>query len=111
MATSKRKESRSQEADIAKDAEAVQRKGPLKTIRIEDCSASLWPRTRVLDGQAITVYSVTFERSYVDKTGTRKYTGFFDPQSLGKIIQLCQQVDEAILTLQEAAKEEVPAGV
>src|SRR5437899_97424 len=79
MTTRTKKGSAPQEAVSAPEAASVPRKGPLESIRLDDCSASLWARKRESQGAEKTYWSITFERSYVDKAGTRRYTGFFSP--------------------------------
>ena len=104
MAASKKKESAPQAAETVTDTASVPRKGPLKTIRIDDVSVSIWANDRLVQGVSRTFYSATFERSYVDKTGSRKYTGFFSPDNLGKIVALCQQAEQMIHTFQQDAE-------
>src|ERR1700731_4663063 len=104
MATSKKKESAPQEAVSPPDAASVPRKGPIESLRIEDCSASIWGRQHAVQGVEKTFFSVTFERSYVDKAGTRRYTGFFSPDDLGKLVSLCQQAEQKIRNLQHGAE-------
>lgn len=72
---------------------------PLATIRVEDCSASIWAREHVVQGSNKVFYSVTLERSYKDRDGAWKYTRSFEADSLGKLVILCQQVSEKIGTL------------
>ncbi len=97
----KRKESAPQEAAPApQDA----KRRPVHTIRQEDCSASIWTREAVVQGQPKTFCSVTLERSYKDRDGSWKYTKTFDAGSLGKVVTLCQQASEYIATLQQDAE-------
>ena len=74
---------------------------PVKSFRIGDCSASIWGREFVAQGQPRVFYSVTLERSYKDRDGAWKYTKSFDLDSLGSVVALCQQASEAIAALQE----------
>lgn len=74
---------------------------PMKTFRADDCSASIWHRERFVEGTPMVFYSVTLERSYVDRNGKRQWTHSYDPDSLGKIVQLCQMASEFIGELQE----------
>ena len=101
----KKKGSAPQEAVSAPDAASVPRKGPIESLRLDDCSASLWARIRESQGVEKTYWSITFERSYVDKAGTRRYTGFFSPDDLGKLVSLCQQAEQRIRTLQQEAEQ------
>ena len=85
----------------AKDAAPAIKRQPIKTIRIDDCSVSIWAREAIVRGQASTYFSLSFERSYKDRDGSYKYVKSFDPDCLGKIVTLCQQASEAIETLQQ----------
>ena len=76
-------------------------KGPLKVLRIDDVSVSVFARDRQVQGQLRTFYSVSFSRSYKDASGTWKYTKNFDVEDLGKIVGLCQQASEYIDGLQQ----------
>lgn len=81
------------------------KKKPVATIRCEDCSASIWAREHLVHGKPKQFFSVSLERAYKDSSGAWKYTRSFDPDSLGKIVSLCQQASEAIdgLTQQDVA--------
>lgn len=74
---------------------------PVKTFRIDDCSATIWDRIRMVQGKSTTFYSITFERAYKDRDGDWKYTKSFDLESLGKVVMLCQQASEFIHALQQ----------
>ncbi len=74
---------------------------PVKTFRIEDCSATIWDRVFMVRGEQRRFYSITFERSYKDRDGVWKYTKSFDLDSLGKLVTLCQQVQEFIRDLEQ----------
>lgn len=76
-------------------------RAPIKMIRVEDCSASIWQREHAVQGKPVTFYSVTLERSYKDRDGAWKYTKSFDPDTLGRIVTLCQQASEYIRDLQQ----------
>lgn len=89
----------------ATDAVPGMRRSPVKTLRVEDCSASIWSRDFMVQGQMRTFISVTFERSYKDRDGAWKYTKSFDADSLGKLVALCQQASEAIPALQQAGEQ------
>jgi hypothetical protein len=80
------------------------RRRPFRTIRVEDCSASIWARDFVVQGHDRRFYSVTFERAYKDRDGAWKYTKSFDPESLGKLVSLCQQASELIAGLETEAE-------
>lgn len=70
--------------------------GPVKVIRIEDVSVSIFARTREVSGETITYYSASFSRSYKDASGNRKYTKNFDSEDLGSVMALAQQASEFI---------------
>ena len=78
-----------------------EKRKPVSTIRVDDCSASIWAREFVVQGQPKVFYSVTLERSYKDRDGAWKYTKSFDADSLGKVVSLCQQASETINGLQQ----------
>lgn len=88
------------EGTAATDAATATRK-PVKTIRVEDCSASIWEREFLVRGTPTKFLSVSFERAYKDRNGAWQYTKSFDPESLGKIVTLCQQASEAIESLKQ----------
>lgn len=88
------------EGTAATDAAPATRK-PVKTLRVEDCSASIWEREFSVKGKPTKFISVSFERSYKDRDGAWKYTKSFDPESLGKVVTLCQQASEAIGSLKQ----------
>ncbi len=76
--------------------------GPVKIFRIDEVSVSLFARTRNVQGEPVTFYSATFSRSYKDADGQRKYSHSFDPDDLGKIVSLAQQVHEFVIELAES---------
>ena len=76
--------------------------GPVRVIRIQDISASIWPRSVTVKGVPKTLHSATFERSYQTKDGDYKYTRSFDPQSLPRLVEVIQQADATMRELQPA---------
>lgn len=92
------------EDSAATDAAPAAKRHPVKVLRVEDCSASIWAREYVSRGQQKTFFSVSFERSYKDHDGWR-YTKSFDLDSLGKLMTLCRQAEEAIRMLQQEAEK------
>ena len=76
----------------AKEATPEVTRAPVKMLRIDDVSCSIFKRT-VRDRD---FYSASFSRSYKDSSGTWRYTKSFDLEDLGKIVSLCQQADEYI---------------
>lgn len=79
-----------------KDVLAPKEAGPLKVLRIEDVSASIFARDRKVKGEDITFYSVSFSRSYKGADGERKYTKNFDAEDLGAVMSLAKQASEFI---------------
>lgn len=110
MESSKTKDaSRREDTSAAPDAAPAATRRPVKTIRVDDCSASIWAREFAVQGEPRTFYSVTLERSYKDRDGAWRYAKSFDPESLGAVVALCQQASEAIAALRkrEDASREV----
>ena len=70
----------------AKAAVPAEKRGPYKTIRVEDVSASIWARERQIKGEMIVFYSVSFERRYRAADGQWRYTRSFDLDDLGKVV-------------------------
>ena len=75
-------------------------KRPLKTIREEDCSASIWPRTVTKEGSERTFYSVTLERRYKDKDGQFHYTKSFDVGSMSQLAAVIKKTNDELQALQ-----------
>jgi hypothetical protein len=106
MDASKKRKAAPQAPATAEQPSQDAKRKPVAVIRVDDCSASIWAREVMVQGQPKTFYSVTLERSYKDRDGAWKYTRSFDQDSLGKIVSLCQQAEEKIrgLTEQGAAQ-------
>lgn len=100
----KRKAAPPAPATAEQPSQDVKRK-PAAVIRVDDCSASIWAREVMVQGQPRTFYSITLERSYKDRDGAWKYTKSFDADSLGKIVSLTQQAEEKIRGLSEQAAQ------
>src|SRR6266567_7334580 len=100
MATSTKKK----ESAAAPEAAETAKRTPAKSLRVDDCSASIWAREYPVQGKPTTFYSVTFERSYKDRNGSWSYTKSFSQDDLGKLIALCQQAEAAIAELRDAAQ-------
>ena len=69
---------------------------PVKVLRMDDVSVSVFARDRVVQGASVTFYSVSFSRSYKDAGGSWKYTKNFDAEDLGKVMALAKQASEFI---------------
>ena len=67
-------------------------RAPVKVLRIDDVSASIFKR----NARGRDYFSVSLSRSYKDLSGVWRYTKSFDFEDLGKIVSLCQQADEYI---------------
>jgi hypothetical protein len=106
MATKKQKDvsGTKPEGTAATEAAPAAKKLPLRTLRVDDCSASIWARDYLVRGTMRTFLSVTLERAYRDRNGVYKYTHSFDADSLGKLVTLCQQASEVIHTIQQQAE-------
>jgi hypothetical protein len=76
--------------------EVHEKRGPVKILRIDDVSASIFKRDLPSRGESRTFFSVAFSRSYKDASGEWNYSKSFDLEDLGKIVALCQQADEYI---------------
>jgi hypothetical protein len=99
MISKKKKDVPSARAETAADPAS----GPVKVFRIEEVSASIFARTRTVQGAPVTFHSVSFSRSYKDAAGERKYTKNFDTEDLGAIVSLAQQASEYIHGLKGSA--------
>lgn len=81
-----------------KEVSAPTDAGPLKVIRIDDVSASIFARDRKIKDEDVTFYSVSFSRSYKSADGEWKYTKNFDEEDLGSVMTLAKQASEFILS-------------
>ena len=63
-------------------------------------------RERAAAGKPMRFWSVTLERSYKDRDGAWKYTKTFDPDNLGKVMELCQAASEFISEEQKKDAED-----
>jgi hypothetical protein len=83
------------------------KKMPVKILRIDEVSASIFRREHQVGGELRTFFNVSFSRSYKDSNGVWRYAKSFDLEDLGKLVTLCQQADEyirgALNSVQEAA--------
>ena len=74
----------------------AEKRMPVKVLRKDDVSASIFQRDIQVRGETRTFYSVSISRSYRDSAGAWKYAKYFDVEDLGKIVLLCEQADEFI---------------
>jgi hypothetical protein len=95
-----RKESQPVES---KETSAEPNRGPVRTVRVNDVSASIWSREVTVKGVLKTFHSVSFERSYKTNDGEYKYSRSFDPETLPRLIEAIHQVEAAMKELQPTA--------
>jgi len=72
------------------------KRGPVKTITLENVHASIFVREHVVQGEPHKFYSVSFTRSYKDASGRYQYTKSFDLDDLGRLITVATQAAEFI---------------
>ena len=94
--TTKRKDSAAT-SDVAEPV--PEKRSPIKTIREGDCSVSVWHRVYAVKGKMTDFYSLTFERSYREKSGDWKYTKSFSIEDLPKLVTLIHMVESAVSEL------------
>jgi hypothetical protein len=86
---------------------------PIRTFRVDNVSASVWAKT-ITKVSTFTVYSISFQRHY-EAHGEDKYSAYFNPGDLSKIVSLCQQAEQYIIELQRkeiaTQPEQVPPPV
>ena len=81
---------------------AEPKNGPVRIIRLNDVSASIWAREVSVKGVPKTFHSVTFERSYKLDDSAYKYTRSFDPQSLPRLVEVIRQTEATLKELHPA---------
>jgi len=83
------------------DAKATASKKPIKIIRADDVSVSIFAHERETNGINRVNYSCSFQRSYKDSSGEWKRTQWFGLDDLGKVVTCAQQASEYIHGLSE----------
>ena len=84
---------------------AAAKKLPIKVIRVEDVSVSIFAHEReTADGTRVR-YSCSFQRSYKDSAGGWKRTQWFGQGDLGKVVSCAQQASEYITSLASPGAE------
>lgn len=73
-------------------------KQPIKVLRIEEVSASIFERIKEIQGKPVAFHNVSFSRSYRDEKNNRQYTKSFSTDDLGKLVNLAVQASEFIDT-------------
>lgn len=71
---------------------------PLKVLRIDEVSASIFERIKQINGDLVAFHNVSFSRSYRDDKNNRQYTKSFSSGDLGKLVELAKQATEFIDT-------------
>src|SRR4051812_46373097 len=84
-----------------KEPAAEAAKTPIKVLRIDDVSASIFARETKTKNGKVTYYSVSFSRSYKDPSGQWKYTKSFSLDDLGNIVELCKQANDFVRDIQK----------
>ena len=83
-------------------APAAAKKLPVKVIRVEDVSVSIFAHERETSGVRRVNHSCSFQRSYKDQTGAWKRTPWFGFDDLGNLVACAQQAHEYIGSLTAA---------
>src|SRR5438105_1372878 len=81
---------------------------PIKVFRLENVSASIFPRRRTVEGRELTFYNVAFSRSYTRKDGSRGWTDGFDYEDLGRLALVVKQAADFVTSLQYPPPETIP---
>jgi hypothetical protein len=83
--------------------------GPIKTFRIDDVSCSVWART-IVRLEPITMYSVSYQRSYRNARGEWAHSQYFNLADLPKIVTLSKDAEEFIHEEMRQAASDRAAG-
>lgn len=75
------------------------KKLPIKTIRVDDVSCSIFAHERERGGVTTVNYSFGFSRSYKDRDGTWRHTPWFGLDDLGAVVSCAQQAHEYVTSL------------
>jgi hypothetical protein len=83
---------------------------PVQTFIAENgiVSASVWVREVQFKGQPKTFYSISLQRSFQDKKGKTRYTGYLDASNLDDAIALAKKAKAFVRGLQPPAPEPLP---
>src|SRR5437667_7249905 len=73
---------------------AAAKKLPIKVIRVEDVSVSIFAHERETSGVKRVNFSCSFQRSYKDSSGEWKRTQWFGLDDLGRLVSCAQQAHE-----------------
>src|SRR4051812_40099679 len=91
--------------DKTAEAAPKAKKLPIKTIRVDDVSCSIFSHERERNGVKTLNYSCGFSRSYKDRDGTWKHTPWFGLDELGALVSCAQQAHEYVAALNSGAAE------
>ena len=94
---------KSKKAPAQAEAPAPQdeKRKPLKTIREENVSGSIWAKEILVGMDRKTFYSITLERSYKIPGQPWKYTRSFDASDLASLAKVIQQAGDFIVSMQQ----------
>ncbi len=84
---------------------AEAKKLPIKVIKVEDVSVSIFAHERETNGVTRVNYSCSFQRSYKDSAGEWKRTQWFGLDELSRVVACAQQASEFIHGLIEKDSE------
>lgn len=88
------------EAPGARDtAPAAAKTSPIKVIRVEDVSVSIFAHERGTGDGTRVRYSCSFQRSYKDAAGEWKRTQWFGLDDLGKVVACAEQAQAYLTSL------------
>ena len=100
------KKASKKEAAGSRDAiPAAAKKLPIKVVRSEDVSVSVFAFERETAGVKRINYSCSFQRSYKDRTGEWQRTQWFGQDDLGNVVVCAQQASEYIHGLSQQDAE------
>jgi hypothetical protein len=81
------------------------KKLPIKTIRVDSVSCSIFSHERERDGVMTVNYSCGFSRNYKDRNGSWQHVPWFGVDELGALVSCAQQAHEYIVALNSDAAE------
>lgn len=84
---------------------AAAKKLPIKVLRVEDVSVSIFAHERDTGDGSRVRYSCSFQRSYKDSAGEWKRTQWFGRDDLGKLVSCAQQASEYLHSLNSTGAE------
>ncbi|MFO0935749.1 MAG: hypothetical protein U0798_04425 [Gemmataceae bacterium] len=74
----------------------------MTTLWSGDVGASIWSRLVTVKGEPITYYSVSFERSYRDRDGNRKYSKSFDMEHQPKVMEVSKMAHDRLFDISKS---------